>query len=52
MRPTKGQSRRSAHLIIRIEPAVKESIQKAAKSAGMTVADFVALHCLKAIKEE
>jgi len=52
MKPTKGPSRRSAHLLIRIEPAVKDAIQKAAKSAGMTMADFVALHCLKAIKEE
>ena len=50
-RPHKGHEKRSAWLGMRIEPEVKELLQRAAQDQGFTLADFVAIHCTRAARQ-
>lgn len=51
-RPHKGHEKRSAWLGIRIEPEVKELLQKAAQEQGLTLADFITVNCIKAARDK
>ena len=50
-RPFKGLGKRSASLLVRIEPDVKALLQRAAQAQGITLADFVAIHCTRAARQ-
>ena len=49
-RPNKGPQKRSASFVMRIEPETKELLRKAAQVQGLSLADFVAIHCTRAAR--